>query len=148
MPVPAAPAVPPAFAAQSRAETAIVREVNRMRRSHGLRGVRVSARLSDVARQHSKDMLSHNALTHSSFDGSSFSARLSHAGKHRRYGETLAWAPKGSHGTARVIVRMWMQSAHHRAVLLDGALRRIGVGRVRGAMGAQPGSAITADFSS
>ena len=140
--------VPPAYTAQTRAETAIVREINRMRRKHGLRGVHISARLATVAKEHSKDMLAHNALTHSSFDGSSFSARLSHAGHHRRYGETLAWAPKGSNGTARVIVRLWMQSAHHRAVLLDGTLKRIGVGRVRGAMGSQPGSAITADFSS
>ena len=146
MPVPAPP--PTATAAMNRAETAIVREINRKRRSHGLRGVRISGRLANVARQHSKDMLAHDALTHSSFDGSSFSARLSHAGKHRRYGETLAWAPRGSRAGARVIVRMWLRSAMHRAVLLDGSLRRIGVGRVYGSMGRQAGNAITADFSS
>jgi uncharacterized protein YkwD len=93
-------------------------------------------------------MLKYDVLTHSSLDGSSFGARLQRAGKHRRYGETLAWAPKGSGTSARVVVKLWMGSAHHRAVLMDGSLRRIGVGRVSGAMGSQPGAAITADFSS
>jgi hypothetical protein len=41
-----------------------------------------------------------------------------------------------------------MRSAPHRAVLMNGKLRRVGVGRVLGAMGAQRGNAITADFSS
>jgi uncharacterized protein YkwD len=140
--------VPPAFAAQTRAETAIVREINRVRRSHGLRGVHPSSGLARIARDHSREMLEHDQLSHSSFDGSSFSTRLSRAGHHRRYGETLAWAPKGSRAGARTIVRLWMQSAEHRAVLMDGALKRIGVGRVRGAMGSQSGAAITADFSS
>jgi uncharacterized protein YkwD len=146
MPVAVAPVI--ATAAQSRAQKAIVREVNRVRRAHGLRGVRVSAGLTRVARSHSRTMLEHDVLSHSSFDGVSFHARLQRAGHHRRYGETLAWAPRGSGTTARVLVRLWMRSAHHRAVLLDGGLHRIGVGRVYGAMGAQRGSAITADWSS
>jgi uncharacterized protein YkwD len=140
--------VPQAVAAQSRAEIAIVREVNRVRRAHGLRGVRINLGLSGVARTHSRQMLLHDALSHVSFDGSSFSTRLSRAGRHRRYGETLAWLPRGSRVTPRQVVGLWMGSAHHRAVLMDGTLRRVGVGRVYGAMGPQPGAAITADFSS
>jgi uncharacterized protein YkwD len=147
MPVPALPPVT-ATAAQTSAERAIVREINRVRRAHGLRGVHVTTGLSRVAKSHSRKMLKANLLTHSSLDGSSFGTRLARAGHHRRYGETLAWAPNGSGTTARVLVRLWMNSAPHRAVLMDGTLRRIGVGRVYGAMGAQPGAAITADFSS
>jgi uncharacterized protein YkwD len=147
MPVLAVPPVP-ATAAQSQAEKAIVREINRARRAHGLRAVRVSTGLARVAKAHSRKMLQHDVLTHSSLDGSSFGARLQRAGKRRRYGETLAWAPDGSGTTARVLVKLWMGSAHHRAVLMDGSLRRVGVGRVSGAMGAQSGAAITADFSS
>jgi len=41
-----------------------------------------------------------------------------------------------------------MNSAPHRHVLMNGRLRRVGVGRVYGAMGGQHGNAITADFSS
>jgi uncharacterized protein YkwD len=147
MPVATLPPVP-ATIAQTAAETAIVREINRLRRAHGLRSVRASRALERVARRHSRAMLAHDALSHSSFDGSSFTARLRAAGPHRRYGETLAWAPKGSGTTARVLIRLWMGSPAHRAVLMDGALRRVGIGRSYGAMGAQRGTAITADFSS
>jgi uncharacterized protein YkwD len=137
-----------AVAAQTKAEAAIVREINRVRRTHHLRAVRMTRPLSLVARKHSREMLQHDVLSHSSFDGSSFSTRLQRAGKHRQYGETLAWAPKGAGVNAKVLVRLWMGSAHHRAVLLNGTLRRVGVGRVAGAMGRQSGNAITADFSS
>ena len=64
-----------------------------------------------------------------------------------RFGETLAWAP-GRTGRAGTIVGLWMNSAPHRAVLMDGSLRRVGVGRWFGSMGAQRGVAVTADFSS
>ena len=147
MPVATLPAVP-ATAAPIAAEVAIVREINRVRVAHGLRSVRLNVSLRRVARSHSRAMLAHDQLTHSSFDGSSFMARLRTAGPHRRYGETLAWLPDGSHTTARVLVNLWMGSAPHRAVLMNGALRRVGVARVRGAMGSQRGTAVTADFSS
>jgi uncharacterized protein YkwD len=147
MPVPPPPPAY-AFVAQTKAETAIVREVNRVRRTHHLHSVRLSRPLSRVARKHSREMLQHDVLSHSSFDGSTFSSRLQRAGKHRRYGETLAWAPRGSGASAKVVVGLWMHSAHHRAVLLDGVLRRVGVGRVYGSMGKQAGNAITVDFSS
>jgi uncharacterized protein YkwD len=145
MPV-AAP--PPAYVASSSAEIAIVREINRVRRSHRLRPVKLTAPLARVARRHSSLMLKYDALSHSSFDGSSFSTRLQRAGKRRAYGETLAWAPSGAHVNARALLKLWMRSAPHRAVLMNGKLRRVGVGRVYGSMGPQRGNAITADFSS
>jgi uncharacterized protein YkwD len=42
-------------------------------------------------------------------------------------GENLAW---GSHGYSRpsVIMRMWMNSPGHRANILNGSFREIGVG--------------------
>jgi uncharacterized protein YkwD len=132
----------------SRAEIAIVREINKIRRTHHLRTVKLVAPLATVARRHSSLMLRHNALTHSSFDGSSFSTRLARAGKRKTYGETLAWAPDGAHVTAKVLLKLWLTSAPHRHVLLNGKLHRVGVGRVHGKLGAQGGNAITADFSS
>ena len=145
------PFVPPpeAVIAQSRAETAIVREVNRVRRAHGLRRVRVAPGLAGAARSHSFAMLRHDRLSHESFDGSSFVGRLRRSvGRRHKYGETLAWAPAGSGAGARMIVRMWLGSPPHRRVVLNRTLRRIGVARVRGSMGGQRGHAITADFSS
>jgi len=139
---------PPAYAASSPAEIGIVREINRVRRAHHLRPVRLTAPLARVARRHSSLMLKYDALSHSSFDGSSFSTRLQRAGKHRQYGETLAWAPSGAGVGAKALLRLWMNSPPHRHVLMNGTLRRVGVGRVYGAMGGQHGNAITADFSS
>jgi uncharacterized protein YkwD len=143
-----AAAPPPVYAASSQAEIAIVREINRVRRAHHLRPVRLTAPLARVARRHSSLMLKHDALSHSSFDGSSFSTRLQRAGKRRQYGETLAWAPTGAGVNAKVLLKLWLHSAPHRHVLMNGKLRRVGVGRVYGAMGNQRGNAITADFSS
>jgi uncharacterized protein YkwD len=143
-----AAAPPPAYAASTSAEFAIVREINRVRRAHHLRTVRLATPLARVARRHSSLMLKYDALSHSSFDGSSFSTRLQRAGKRRQYGETLAWAPAGAGVSARVLLGLWMHSPPHRAVLMNGRLRRVGVGRVFGAMGGQRGNAITADFSS
>jgi uncharacterized protein YkwD len=146
--MPAAAPPPVVYAASSQAEIAIVREINRVRRAHHLRPVKLTAPLAKVARRHSSLMLKHDQLSHSSFDGSSFSTRLQRAGKRRQYGETLAWAPDGTHVTAKVLLSLWLQSAPHRHVLMNGKLRRVGVGRVYGTMGAQRGNAITADFSS
>jgi uncharacterized protein YkwD len=146
LPVAAAP--PPAYVSASTAEIAIVREINRVRRAHRLPKVKLTAPLTRVARRHSSLMLKYNALSHSSFDGSSFSTRLQRAGKRRSYGETLAWAPNGAGVNAKSLLRLWLRSAPHRTVLMNGRLRRVGVGRVYGLMGTQRGNAITADFSS
>lgn len=147
--MPAVAAVPPvAYAASTKAELAIVREINKMRRAHHLPTVKLTAPLARVARRHSSLMLKYDALSHSSFDGSSFSTRLARAGRHRQYGETLAWAPDGAHLNAHALLKLWLASAPHRAVLLNGKLRRVGVGRIYGSMGKQRGNAITADFSS
>ena len=146
--MPAAAPPPPVYAASTTAEIAIVREINRVRRAHHLRPVRLTAPLARVARRHSSLMLKYDALSHSSFDGSSFSTRLQRAGKRRQYGETLAWAPNGAGVNAKVLLKLWLHSAPHRHVLMNGKLRRVGVGRVYGAMGNQRGNAITADFSS
>ena len=144
------PPPPPvhAVAAKVSAETAIIREINRVRRSHHLHAVKLARPLARVARKHSSEMLLHDVLSHSSFNGATFSSRLQRAGKRRQYGETLAWAPDGSGTSGKMVVSLWMSSAPHRIVLLNGALRRVGVGRVYGSMGTQAGNAITADFSS
>jgi uncharacterized protein YkwD len=141
MPFPPPP--PVAVAAQSGAEIAIVRQLNRVRRQHGLRALRVNRRLGRVARRHSSAMLRLNLLTHAP----TLPARLS-GPRRSRYGETLAWMPDGSGPAATRIVRLWLNSPGHRAVVLDGSLRRVGVGRVLGTMGPQRGYAVTADFSS
>jgi uncharacterized protein YkwD len=53
--------------------------------------------------------------------------------------------PRGT--GARAIVRAWMHSPPHRAVLLDPAYHRVGVAGANGSMGAGGAYLVTADFS-
>jgi uncharacterized protein YkwD len=50
--------------------------------------------------------------------------------------------------TARRVVRMWMHSPPHRAVLLAHAGSRIGVGKRRGRLGSAPRAVFTVDLAS
>ena len=78
-----------------------------------------------------------NYFDHTSRGGSSFVDRIKRAGYLRgarswSVGENLAWG-SGSHATARSIVRAWMNSPGHRANILNGRFREIGIGITRGA---------------
>ena len=63
----------------------------------------------------------------------------------RRIGETIAMTTRCS---ARRVVRMWLNSRPHRAVLLSRGFRRVGVGRRVGRLGARRACLVTADFAS
>lgn len=129
-----------------RAEQAIVHEVNRERHRFGLRRVRLTRSLDRAAARHSRLVLRMNRLTHDGTHGTPFAARIRRSVRFGGVGETLAWMPRGSGTGARTVVALWMRSPAHRATLLDPRYRRIGVGRLRGAMGSVGGVAVTADF--
>jgi uncharacterized protein YkwD len=63
----------------------------------------------------------------------------------RRIGETIAWTSRCS---ARQVVRMWLNSPGHRAVLLSRGFRRVGIGRRTGRLGSRRACLVTADFAS
>ena len=65
----------------------------------------------------------------------------------RWVGENIAVTSR-RRGVARRVVRMWMASPSHRAVLLCPKSRRIGVGRERGRLGGVAYSVFTVDFAS
>ena len=134
----AAPVDVPAYAAANRAERAIVRLVNAERARYGLPRVRLSAALTRAAQAHSWNCLRYDSLSHTS-------GRITRA---RSSGEALAWSQRGAGSRARSVVNMWMRSAPHRAIVLNGKFRRIGVGRVRGRLGPTAGVMVTADFAS
>jgi len=129
-----------------RAERKVVRIINRIRARHGLRRVRASRSLSRAAAEHSSDMLRRNFLGHASSNGTPMSMRVRRYTRARWIGENIA-AVSGRR-TARRVVRMWMHSPPHRAVLLAPAGRRIGVGRRRGWLGSARRTVFTADFAS
>jgi uncharacterized protein YkwD len=101
----------------------------------------------DAASDHSGDMLRADFLSHSSSDGTPMGRRV------RRYtgadwvGENVG-AVRRRGNTARRIVRMWMASPGHRAVLLSPSGRRIGVGRRAGRLGSAKRAVFTADLAS
>jgi len=131
-------------AAASRLDRAIVREINHARASAGLRPLRRSARLRRLARHHTLDMLRHDSFSHDG-DGTTFSQRINARVHYRKVGETLASMPRRT--GARRIVRAWVNSPSHRAVMLDPAYHRIGVSGKRGHMAHGGAFLVTADFA-
>ena len=129
------------------AERAIVRQVNRERHRFGLRAVRLTRSLNRAAIRHSRLILRANAPDPRRDATARRSPPASGAAcASGGVGETLAWMPRGSGTGARTVVALWMARPAHRATLLDPRFRRIGVGRLRGRLGAVGGVAVTADF--
>lgn len=130
-------------------ERAIIKVVNHRRADHGLPKVTATRRLSRAADYHSWEMLDADYFAHESRDGGPFDARVRRFADHRALGETLAMlGGRCGAGSARRIVRMWMNSPGHRAILLDGTYRRIGVGKRTGRLGDDRVCVVTADFGS
>jgi uncharacterized protein YkwD len=148
---PASAASPCSPAASARTTTLCL--INAERRAHGLRSLRLDARLNLAARRHSQDMVAGRYFAHDSRSGARFSARIARtgwmSGRGRwSVGENLAWG-SGTRATPRSIVAAWMHSAGHRHNLLDPRFRVIGIGIVRGApVGADGGATYTTDFGS
>jgi uncharacterized protein YkwD len=136
----AAPAASAAGPRLDRGERKLVRTINRARARHGLHRLRASAKLSRAADLHSRAMLASETFSHGAFF-----QRVRRFVHYRRLGETLAMTPRFS---ARRVVRMWLHSAAHRAVLLSPGFRRIGVGRRKGRLGRMRACLVTADFAS
>jgi uncharacterized protein YkwD len=136
----AAPAAQAASARVDGGERAVVRTINRARAAYGLRALRSHRRLARAADAHTRSMLRSDYFSHGAF-----SQRVRRYVSFRRIGETIAMATRCS---ARKVVRMWLNSPPHRAVLLSRGFRRIGVGRRKGRLGATRACLVTADFGS
>ena len=136
----AAPAAQTAGPRFDRGERAVVHAINRARAAHGLRALRANGRLARAANAHTRSMLRSNFFSHGAFG-----SRLRRYVSFRRIGETIAMRSRCS---ARGVVRMWLNSPPHRAVLLSRGFRRVGIGRRRGSLGAGRACVITADFAS
>jgi uncharacterized protein YkwD len=128
-------------------ERAVIRGLNDQRAQQGLGPVRAFHPLNRAADRHSQDMLSSDFFDHPSSDGTPFDRRVRRFFDARVVGETLAALPQ-RRGGAALVVRMWMDSAVHRAIVLDAGFRRIGVARRWGTLGAHRNAVVTADFAS
>ena len=112
--------------------------LNAERRQRGLRGLSHNSRLGLAATRHAQDMVQRNYFAHVSRSGRTMVQRVRAAryltGRERRWsvGENIAWG-SGWRATPRAIVRAWMDSPPHRANILHGRFREIGIGIALGA---------------
>jgi len=111
--------------------------LNAERRARGLARLQAQPALERVAATYARQMVRQRFFDHTSPGGSTMLARI----RSTRYlsdvvswsvGENLAWG-SGPLATPRATVRAWMQSADHRANLLDAHFRDVGIGVAEGA---------------
>jgi uncharacterized protein YkwD len=135
--------VPAAHAAsvseRNRLESVLVSRINDVRRSHGLRAIRVVPRLAGAADRHASSMAAAAYFRHELFtprrdpDWTRFGTWIRWFYPGPGYtswsaGENLAWGAPGL--TARQAVRRWLASPGHRANLLEPRWRNLGVAAV------------------
>lgn len=117
--------------------------INRARARHAAPPLRIGPALQRAARSHSNTILRTGNFTH----GDWYSRLRRHGARGRTLGETIAWGV-GTDGTARAIVRMWLDSPPHRATLLRRGFRYVGVGVATGSFSGFGGASVaTADFA-
>ena len=123
-------------------ERAFVAALNEARVDNGRPPLVSDARLVRAARTHSQDMIDRRYFEHGAF-----AQRLARYGIHGgQIGENIGWT-SGSSNTVATLVRMWLRSPGHRAVLLSPGFGSIGVGVARGAFKGWPGAVVvTTDF--
>ena len=129
-------------------ERALVRAINRQRARHHLAKVKPNRRLARAADFHSWEMLDADYFAHESRDGGPFHVRLRRYVRYRSLGENLAMVGSCGKRSPRRIVRLWMESPGHRAILLSSAYRRVGIGKRTGDYGGSRACMVTADFAS
>ena len=128
-------------------ERHVIAELNVARAQHGLAKLRPYRGLNRAADNHSRDMLRSDFFDHPSSDGTPFDRRVRRFARAGIVGETLAALPQRT-GGAEAVVRMWLESAAHRHIVLAAPFRRIGIARRWGTLGNAENAVVTADFAS
>jgi len=109
-------------------QAALVCEINRARRHHGLASVSTHARLTRMAGGFARTMVARRFFSHVGPGGATLSARRRAAGyRGHSLGEVLAWG-EGRYASPRAAVRSWLHSPPHRRVLLGRNYHDVGVG--------------------
>jgi uncharacterized protein YkwD len=102
------------------------------RAARGLPAVRESAQLTQAAQGHADDMVTRRFFAHVTPGGSTLGDRVRATGYLRRrsdweLGEAIAWAQQPL-DTAASLMRAWLASPPHRAIILDRRFREVGIG--------------------
>lgn len=120
----------PPSAGDSR-EAQVLAIVNRERADNGCGSVVINNDLAEAARLHSQDQGEHTNMSHTGSDGSSFVDRARRAGYDNPIGENVAMG----YETPAAVMDGWMNSAGHRANILNCDAKAMGVGVATGADG-------------
>lgn len=119
-----AKSTPPASAPDSSASGQILALVNRQRADNGCGALTLNGSLNNAAENFAEDMSEKNYFSHVSPDGTTFDQRIKAAGYPSPAAENIA---KGSTTPAQTM-DMWMNSAGHRANILNCSYKKLGVG--------------------
>jgi uncharacterized protein YkwD len=121
--------------------------LNNQRRAHGLRPLHDNSRLDLASQRHANDMSAHKYFAHGDFVGRIKAAHYLGNARGWTVGENIAWGSL-DYATPAQIVDGWMHSPGHRANILDGHFREIGLGIARGAPapGQDRGGTYVTDF--
>ena len=126
--------------------------LNERRAQAGLPALASDRQLEDAATRFSAQMVAQRFFSHVGRDGSTLGSRVRASGylsglSSWAIGENIAYG-SGSYANAAKIVQMWMESPGHRANILNGRFRAIGLGIVTGTPRGTDGATYTTDFGS
>jgi uncharacterized protein YkwD len=112
-------------------------EINAVRAANGLGALTVTKALGIAAQDHSEDMVRRHYFAHVSPSGQTLTDRVTRAGylagaRSHHIGENIAWGT-GTASSPAAIVKSWMASPPHRAIILTRDFRDGGIGIAQGA---------------
>jgi uncharacterized protein YkwD len=121
--------------------------LNQQRAQARLAPLTPDRRLARAARRFSQTMVREHFFAHVSPAGSTMDQRVRAAGySGRTTGETIGWG-SGSLAAPAAIVQGWMDSPPHRAIIMDGRFREVGLGVAAGSpAGTGDAVTVTANF--
>ncbi len=119
--------------AASKAERKLGKLIDRTRARHGCRTLKDPATLRKAARTHTALMIRRGELSHQLSGEPALDKRVAQAGyqRARKVGEVIAMGAR----TPKQVLRLWLASPPHRAVLLDCSFKAMGAGVQRDARG-------------
>jgi uncharacterized protein YkwD len=140
----------PSRATLGRAQSATLCLINAARTQRGLSRLGPTEALARAAGAHSHEMAVRDFFSHNSPGGLTPAQRIDRAGylggaSRWTVGETIAWGT-GSSASPASIVRSWLRSPPHRAILLSGRFHDVGIGIAVGAPQGGSGATFTGDF--
>lgn len=126
-----------ALAPTATAAPPIVEKVNKARKAHGLPPLRYSRSLGRSSERFARHLMKVDRFGHA--------PRIWASGRFSTVGECLAMTP-GWRPRRSWVVRSWLRSPSHRAIVLSRAFNRVGAGVARGRFHGRPKTIWVAHF--